>query len=488
MGTSVYVEAEVTFQANDATASIAISGSGSTLIPSGTATSTVTVNISESIANVSISRTQLVLTGIVGTTAIYDISAYAADGFLLNAGNFSFVESEAWLSMQNAVGGGESVLLPVVIEFPSSDSTGAITVNGSAQAIGSPVVNIDVDFTNNVNGSSLTDASETFVLNHGQRISYTNTLTPDRGTFLIPSDVTITETADVTNVVAFTSSDAGGGAVNLTTSIIAPASGTSVSASIALGGTASEEPYVATINLTETLPYGKIINNTLAQRFGATDSSVVHNVTVLPIEGAASYPGTTTFTIAGGTASNYTYASGGVSFDLTIPLPTFDATFPIGNVSMDCSITGIAPDSGTSIRDNSDVLALLAGDPATAVSTTLLGSGLPAQGGSIVVKVTANGAWETGGNGIGTGFSYGPISGVGNGEIVFEVEYLANTLSSKTFGLVVYTTDTSNRASGSAARSDINFTQSDDYGNPRVVYVATLPATQQNGIIYITPN
>ena len=377
MGTSVYVEAEVTFQVDDATATITINGSGATALPAGTSTSTVTVNISESIANVSISRTQLVLTGIVGTTAIYDISAYAADGFLLNAGNFSFVESEAWLSMQNAVGGGESVLLPLVIEFPASNSTGAVTINGSAQAVGSPVVSIAVNFNNSIIGTSLTDTSETFILNHGQRISYTNTLTPDRGTFLIPSDVTITETADVDNVVVFTSSDAGGGSVNLSTSIIAPTTGTSVSASIALGGSASEEPYVGTVNLTESLPFGRIINNTLSQRFGLTDTSLVFSVTVLPTEGLTEYPTSTTFTLTGATGSNYSYSGGNVSFDLTVPLPTFDTSFLIGNVSMNVSITGVAPNATIAT--------------AAEVSPRILN--VPANGGTFTLAIGANGTY-----------------------------------------------------------------------------------------------
>ena len=95
-------------------------------------------------------------------------------------------------------------------------------------------ISITVNFTNNVANSSLIDSSEVFILNHGQRISYTNTLTPTKGFFMDASSLTITETVDTNNVVAFTASDAGGGSINMSTSIVAPSTGSSVSADIEL--------------------------------------------------------------------------------------------------------------------------------------------------------------------------------------------------------------------------------------------------------------
>jgi hypothetical protein len=278
------------------------------------------------------------LTGIVGTTAIYDVTAYAADGFELTSSNFSVTESEPWLVMSNAVGGGESVGIPLEITFPQADATGTATISGSAQAVGSDTVSITLNFTNNVSGSSLTDTSEVFVLNTGQRINYTNTLTPSRGKFMDAGSLTISESS---SVVAFTASNAGGGSVNMSTSIIAPSS--DVVINVTLSGSVSNEPYVATVNLTEGLPQGKVNQNTLSQRFGATDSNVVFSVTVSPSEGRTEYPSGTTFTISGGTGSNYAYANGEVTFDLTVPLPIFSSSFPIGNVSIDCSIIGVAP-------------------------------------------------------------------------------------------------------------------------------------------------
>lgn len=377
MGTSVYAEFEVTFQEDDTTITVDINGDAATDVPAGSSVSTVTLNLNESIGNVSLSRTSLTLTGISGTTAIYDITAYAADGFTLNSSNFSVTESISWVVMQNAVGGGESIQIPLEITFPSANATESLTINGSAQAVGAETVEITVGFTNNVSGSSLTDSSETFILNHGQKISYTNTLTPDRGTFMNASDLTITEDSDTSNVVSFSASDAGGGSVNISSSITAPASGTSVSADITLSGSTQEEPFVGTVNLTESLPFGRIINNTLSQRFGATDSNLVFSVTVLPTEGLKEYPSGTTFTISGATGSNYSYSGGNVSFDLTVPLPVFSSAFPIGNVSIDVSITGVAP---------SETVAT-----AAEVSPRIIN--VPANGGTFTLAIAANGTY-----------------------------------------------------------------------------------------------
>lgn len=359
MGTSVYLELQVEFQAADATEAITIFGNSATDIPDDLATSTVSITLSESIGNVSLSRTSLTLTGVVGTTAVYDITTYAADGFALNAGNFSAVESEAWLSIGNAVGGGETVLLPMEITFPAADSSGTVTISGSAQADGADTVSIVVNFTNSVTNSSLIDSSETFILNHGQRISYTNTLTPTKGFFMDASSLTITETVDTNNVVAFSASDAGGGSINMSTSIVAPSSGSSVSADIELTGTVSAEPYLATINLTETLPLGRINQNTLSQRFGASDTNVVFTgLTVVPTSEDTGYAVSTTLTVTGGTAGNYTYADGNITFDLTIPLPVFGAGLPIGNTAIDVVIASAGAPLGlnTSIKVNASGL------------------------------------------------------------------------------------------------------------------------------------
>ena len=466
MGTSVYIEVEVTFQAADATETITVNGGPATDLPDDLVTSTVSLTLSESIGNVSLSRTSLTLTGIVGTTAVYDITTYAADGFELNAGNFSAVESEAWLSVGNAVGGGETVLLPLEITFPAADASGTVTISGSAQAAGADTISITVDFTNSVANSSLIDSSEVFILNHGQRISYTNTLTPTKGFFMDASSLTITETVDTNNVVAFTASDAGGGSINMSTSIVAPSTGSSVSADIELTGSVSAEPYVATVNITESLPFGRIVNNTLSQRFGVSDSNVVFTgVTVSPTTEDKGYASGTTFTSTGCTLSAYTYAGGNVTFTVTASLPVFNAGNPIGDVTVPISINSTVAPPGVS---------------GSYCTVEVPHAGIPATGGTISIFVDTDGAWETGGTGtIPNGGRYAPITGTGPSVINVELPYLSNTTNSRNIGIVVRSLDGTNS-------NQVNLTQNDTFGR-RIVFVNTLPTTQQPGILYITP-
>lgn len=476
MGTSVYGEFEVTFQDTDTTITVDVDGDAATDVPAGTEVSTVTLTLSESISNVSLSRTSLTLTGIVGTTAIYDVTAYAADGFLLNPSNFSVTESESWLVMSNAVGGGESIGIPLEITFPQADATGTATINGSAQAVDADTISISVNFTNNVSGSSLTDTSETFILNHGQKISYTNTLTPSRGSFMDASSLTITENSDTDNLVSFSAHDAGGGSININTSITAPDSGTSSSATLTLSGSTSEEPYVGTVNLTETLPYGRIINNTLSQRFGASDSNLVFSVTVLPTEGLTAYPSGTTFTISGGSGSNYTYSGGNVSFDLTVSLPVFSSSFPIGNVSINTSITGVAPTATVAT--------------AAEVSPRILN--VPANGGTYTLAIAANGTYtfpaplDANENAADQFFTLGNITNQGSRGGVATVTVPQNTSgSARSFTRRLEASDGINVLSGiTVNQSAENSVESGDIVSISVNIGGTAGST--TGVLYIT--
>ena len=460
LGTSVYIEFEVLFQETNEIASVLINGATSTILPSGDL-STVTLTLSESISNVSLSRTSLAITGVVGTTAVYDVTAYAADGFELNSSNFSISEAESWLNMGNATGGGETVLIPLEITFPSADASGTATIAGSAQASGADTVSITLNFTNSISGTSLTDSSEVFILNAGQQISYTNTITPDRGTFIEAGDVTITESS---SVVAFSKSDAGGGSVNISTSVTAPAS--DVTIPITLTGSTSSEPYLASLNISETLPNGRLATNSLSQRFGSTDTNISFSgVTIAPVDDGTAYASGTTFTVTGGTASNYSYTSGNVSFDLLVSLPVFNTNNPIGDVSVPVSIVSAIKPPGVS---------------GTYCTTTVPHGGIPATGGTISIFVDTDGAWETGGNGsINGGGRYAPITGTGPSVINVELPYLANNFNAFSVGIVVRSLDGTNS-------NQVNLAQSDAFGQ-RIVYVATLPTIQQPGILYITP-
>ena len=351
LGTSVLKEYAVTIQGTNQAATITLTGDDGTVIPAtGFNTSTVTINFVESITNVSINRTQLVVSGFVGQRSEYNLVARAADGFLVDADNFSAVENVAWLAMGDAYGavdtsgndiGGESVTIPFQITFPAVDSTTSVTINGSAQQIGVPTRNVTVNFTGVPSNTSLTETTETFTLNPGQSINYVNTLTPNQGYQLGETGLTLTET-DPNNVISGLTSNQSKFQANISMTITAGAANST--ATIALSGAAAEEePYQHVINLTESLPNGKLNTTSMSSRFGDTDTSVVYSITISPVDEAFNYPTTTTFTVVGGTASNYTYSGGSVTFTLTVALPSFSSTNPIGDVSANISITGVRP-------------------------------------------------------------------------------------------------------------------------------------------------
>ena len=132
-------------------------------------------------------------------------------------------------------------------------------------------------------------------------------------------------------------------------------------------------------------PESRLINNTLSARFSSTDTSLTfEDVIVTPVMGSQGYSSGTTFTITGGTATNYIYSgtgfvgsAGDVQFDLSVALPTFSSSNPIGDVTIDVSIDGVTPNL----------------TPAT--TATIVSSGaIPGDGGASNLTVTANGAWR----------------------------------------------------------------------------------------------
>ena len=338
----------------------------------GTAqTSTVTITFQEAgggIEDVSLSRTQLVATGVVGTYSEFSIISTPASGHELNAMNFSATESVAWLDMTDSSGGRFGVNTPIGITFPPSNESTTVMVNGSAQEIGAETVSTTITFTDNFTNGTLTELTETFVLVPGQTQSYTNTLTPTRGYSTTTGGVTL----NGTKASSFTKSSAGGGSVNLTTTI----TGGDSDGTVIISGSATAEPYLGTVMVTETLPQGHLATNTLSQRFGPTDTNLSFTgIKISPNEGRVSYPNGTTFTITGGTASNYSYpADGSVVFDLSVPLSTFDG----GDQSISVSISGVAPVAMAS----------------SSISISRTGQDVPAQGGSCTFQVVADGTWS----------------------------------------------------------------------------------------------
>ena len=85
----------------------------------------------------------------------------------------------------------------------------------------------------------------------------------------------------------------------------------------------------------------------MSQRFGASDSNVVFTgLTVSPTSEDTGYVVGTTLTVTGGVAGNYTYADGNITFDLTVPLPIFSSSLPIGNTAIDVVLSSASAPIG----------------------------------------------------------------------------------------------------------------------------------------------
>ena len=253
LGTSVLKEYAVTIQATNQTATITLTGDDGTLIPAtGFNTSTVTINFVESITNVSINRTQLVVSGFVGQRSEYSLVARAADGFLVDADNFSATIPAAaspWLLMGDAYGavdtsgnniGGESVTIPFVITFPTNDSSASVTINGSAQAEGANTVDVTITFSGGDTNAALTETTETFTMTPGTAMQYSNTYSPNQF-YELSEDITITETMDVSNVVSNIETHFNRFGAQISMLITAPEADATATLTIA-GGAALEVP------------------------------------------------------------------------------------------------------------------------------------------------------------------------------------------------------------------------------------------------------
>ena len=351
LGLSVLARFGVTIQATNQTATITLDGDGAVAVAGGVDTSQVTLNINENIVNTSISRTQLIVSGVVGTRYSYDLLAFAADGFELDSDNFSVTESLSWIEMGDAFGGGESVGIPLSIIFPVSNETGAITVNGSAQTIGADTVDVTINFTNNIANTSLVESTETLSLNPGQSQQYVNTLSANDGYEIPADDVTITET-DASNVISFTKGDSGRGAVSLTTTVTAPSA--DATATVALAGTATLEPYRFRIAINTAGLENAVVSQPsfVSMPFGANDvgntDTIEFQVTGIGNHAFSSADLITTSAGSGISLGSATFNGGVWTFIATI---TYPATARLlQDVDSTITISGVAP--ATTVSDN----------------------------------------------------------------------------------------------------------------------------------------
>ena len=346
LGTSVIAEYSVEFQQLNSAGTITISGDPATVVAGGVATSTVTLNIEEDnsdgggpgIDNVSINRTQIVVSGFHGQRSTYDIFAYANDGYELSSNNFSVTENLDWIEMSNAYGGGESVGLPLTIVFPTTDQTGTVTLNGSAQEIGADVFAYEITAVNNIANTTVTERTETLMLNEGQVVKYTNTVSASSGYDININDVTLTGTD-------WYKGDAGRNAVNFSKLITGGAA--DQTDQVTISGTARLEPYRFRIGVNTAGLFNASPNQPLyiAMPFSAddVDDADTLNFSVAGIGDYAFLPGDSFSVSAGdGISLSTPVLSGGVyNFVATLTYPTSaDLTEGLNDIESTITISG----------------------------------------------------------------------------------------------------------------------------------------------------
>ena len=302
------------------------------------------------ISNLSIATTAFPIHGPAGATYTHFRRANPAPGYRAVHGNDNTTSSNNTNAIVgDAIQDGDGYLIPITGSIPTNGGSATITLGytGTVPLIGADVVTTRVLFgTTSLNNATIDEAGSEDYTNI-RNSSGTNTLLviPDQGRrFISANDVTIQYSGDVSGISKVLQPD---GTVAVRYRITFGATSSTTGNRLAISGTAVNEPYQAVLNITETLPQGRLVTSTLTTRFSSSDTSLTFTgVTITPTEGGMQYPSGTTFTITGGTASNYSYSSGNVSFTLVVQLPTFNAQNPIGDVSLDVTISAAAPQLG----------------------------------------------------------------------------------------------------------------------------------------------
>ena len=332
LGTSVLAYASVTFGATNTTATITVTGNNPTTLPSGVITSAISFDFTEMINNAS-TIADLTFSGVQGTRSEIILPVYAADGWELDHDNFSVTITDSggatpsYVTMYDAIGGGENISIPIAITWPSADETINVLINGVATEVGAETVDITVNYVNNITNSSLTETSEVFTLPPGTTISYTNTLNALEGyqfaTIPIGSS---NNTAVVTNVAT----SGVGSTYNLQHSITAPDADATVT--VTLTGTTEVEPYRFIVDQdTSGLIHAASNFTGVSQPFGVSDAGTtftrLYNITGI---GNYAFLNTDTLTVTSGdgvATTAPTYSGGIWSFTATFSYPTTASGF-----------------------------------------------------------------------------------------------------------------------------------------------------------------
>ena len=374
---------------------------------------------SAGISNVSLNRTSLAATGIIGTTSTYNLICRPASGYELDSDNFSLTENAAFLVMDDSLQIGDSVLIPIEVTFPVSDASTTVVVNGIATLIGEATLDHVITFTNNLSANTtLTESVETLSLPEGGTVTYSNTLTANAGYNLAASDITIT------NATGWTVTPAGRDAVNITKSITIGAANSAENPVI--DGTLSREPYTLFISVTNNVTDSALSRSVIPIGFDAGEVGVA-------LSTATSSESERSFTIQ----SNNSMSAFTAPNDVTISgvIPAKANTISSGVITIVLGGTIPAPDADGNAFLDVEVNANDGRPPRLAATTGNFATdgverGL--SGGSGSIGVTTNGRWTA----IATGGGV-RIGTVNNGDqLSGSVSYFIDIVSTATTGTI----------------------------------------------------
>ena len=337
-GFNVIATAVVEYQPTNVNPTVNIDGDNPTSLPSGTQTSEITLDFTEMITNVS-TIADLTFRGVVGTRSDLQIPLYAADGYTLDSGNFSATvgSGHGYVTMFDATGGGDTVTLPIAVVFPSSDATVPITLNGAAQLIGAEVFSITVNWdVSGLTNGTLTENTETFRLNAGQSIKYTNDVLATPGYNV--NTVTVTETSDLMNVVSDIRTNARGDGSQIHLQVTA---GTSdATATLAVNGAGSAEDHFVRFDInSQELSFAGANMISHIEGFDTDETGDAYNFSfTVNSTGNMMYDSSNLPSVSIGSA---VLANGGGAASITTPTATVGTPDANGNVSI--SIGGTFP-------------------------------------------------------------------------------------------------------------------------------------------------
>ena len=336
----------------------------------------VVLNFTDSVDDGAPSVPSVTLSGVQGSTTTYYAITVPSAGFRVQAGNITTTDTSGITTIQPDQTRGLTVVTPIDVIFPTNNTSVTLTVDGDAIAVGVPTYDYSLTVSTPSANVSLPDwdSPNVFTGVTGQVIESNIFVQSNPGykvdtaalTGSLPTNVTIGE-----------ATVQGDGAVVPISVTITDANQTG---NLVLAASVSQEPYLLTVNLSETLPLAHLTQTSFTQRFGPDDYGTTHSfgqVSITPNEGERGFvnAGSATFpTVTGLNFNNPLISDGAITFELTADIPDPSD----GDLSYTANIeAGIPP----TIQ-------------ATTASIRALTAGISSAGGNAVFEVVSNGLFN----------------------------------------------------------------------------------------------